>query len=118
MAWTLHLQKLTARFTAALDNLAVGPGWLRNFPTAGLLAGCVALVMAAGLAAAGISVALNASPLPLVNTAAFVFLLASTVVSSHIVYAFWHHLLGDLGPKETKTMLAHRQRPARPLRDI
>ena len=92
-----------------------------------ILSGAVALTLATGLATAGTTLAMNASPLPLVNTAAFVFLFAATVVSGAIVVAFWHHLLVGLAPPEAKPARARpprrppppvRQRPARPLRDI
>ncbi len=125
MAWPIILRNLSISFVAMLSSLAAmltelaaETGVLRKIPVAALLAGLFALVLATGFAAAGISMALNASPLPLVNTAAFVFLIASTVVSSHIVYAFWCHLRGELNPVEIKPVPVERLRPPRPLRDI
>lgn len=94
------------------------PGRFRMVRTAGLLAGLVAVVLATGLATAGTTQTMDPSPLPLINTAAFVFLTAATVVSGTMVFAFWRHLLSGLAPAETRPATIKGQRPTRPLRDI
>ncbi|VAW12632.1 hypothetical protein MNBD_ALPHA09-1886 [hydrothermal vent metagenome] len=132
MARPLHSKRHSAE-GPALPVPARETGPFRFRLIAHSIACAVALILATGLATAGTTLAMNAPPLPLVNTAAFVFLLAATVVSGSIVVAFWRHLLIGLAPPQVRTHRASRrpwrappprplapgrQRPARPMRNI